>query len=338
VLVLGVALDAAAEALFLLSHRPGQAARPAASLSAEAVSGAIESGALYLGKRQRADGSLRGFLLPPGASVEWITAHVAFVLEGVPALTPFCRRAAKYLWKVGYARGGWGFKRRVGFDSDSAAQALMVIHRFGSPIENRWVDQLVSLQAPCGGYPTFRPAKAGTQPLDAWQKPHPDVTVIMIEMMQRLGRFRERRERAMSWVQGELDRGVLRGYWWKGDAYGLWAQARVGPLTAAASRLARTRLESAQGVPDLPMYLTAALADGEGGEAVQRAVRRLLRAQHADGSWSCEPCLRVTDPTHSRAGPEAPGPVFGDRRRVFSTTHAVAALQAVAGLSLADAH
>ena len=86
------------------------------------------------------------------------------------------------------------------------------------------------------------------------------------------------------------------------------------------------------------MYLTAALADSEGGEAVQTAVTRLLRAQHPDGSWSCEPCLRVTDPTHYRAGPEAPGLVFGDRRRVFSTAHAVAALQAVGELSLADAH
>ena len=199
----------------------------------------------------------------------------------------------------------------------------MVIQRFGSRVEKRWVEQLVRLQAPGGGYPTFRPTGIDAQPLHAWQRPHADVTVLMIEMMERLGPFKERQERAWSCGSGRARAGGTASVLVEGEAYALWVPARVGALTAAASRLAVARLVFAQGVPDVPMYLTAALADGKHCAVVEAGVTRLLQAQLVDGSWSCDPCLRVTDPTHMRAGPEAPGLVFGDRRRVFSTAHAV---------------
>src|SRR5665811_1381159 len=67
----------------------------------ELVSDAVRLGVRFLESTQSANGSFRGFQLTPGASVEWITAHVALVTEGVSELAVPRRRAAAYLLSVG---------------------------------------------------------------------------------------------------------------------------------------------------------------------------------------------------------------------------------------------
>ena len=61
-------------------------AHPHPSLQRDDVEHALELGVRFLKRRQGADGTWKGFLLPPGAATSWLTAHVAFVVEAVPAL------------------------------------------------------------------------------------------------------------------------------------------------------------------------------------------------------------------------------------------------------------
>lgn len=100
----------------------------------------------------------------------------------------------------------------------------------------------------------------------------------------------------------------------------------------------RALLDSALGCPQLAMALTAAVTLGSFEPEVYAAVRRMLAAQLVDGSWPGGPCLRVTSPQYRDAGQAASGMVVADRRRVFATAHAVAALQCVHSYFVSDDH
>jgi hypothetical protein len=148
--------------------------------------------------------------------------------------------------------------------------------------------------------------------------------LIVIKLLRRLGHEAER-ERADLYLR-TVGGDVVPPYWWNTRAYTAWASVRAGFQTATASAVARELLaRGASSMPTLAMSLSAA------GDALTQAERttnlaRLLGQQLADGSWPCDPCLRVTNPIWSSASETAPGKQYAGNRRVLSTAHALAAI------------
>lgn len=302
-------------------RRPLRSARLSAQLVDEAVARALS----FLEGHQEPNGRLRGFLLHPGASTHWITAHVAWVLEEVPEAEPLCRRAGEYLEDRGRERAGWGYNARVAVDNDSSAQAAMVLHRFGVRVTEEWLSELCDSRCEGGGFSTYRvgPGRRGTM---GWQAAHPDVTCAVVSMLGRIGGWEDVIGRAQHWLREQLVDGALPSYWWRGFPYGLWVQARAGLEPELAAVQAKQLLPGVQSCPDLPLLLVATMTGGTIDELDTPAVEVLVSGQRSDGSWSCEPCLRVTHQDHHSSGTNAPGRLYADRRRVYSTAHAIEAL------------
>jgi hypothetical protein len=283
----------------------------------------IELGVRYLKARQRKDGSWRGFLLHPGAATSWLTAHVAFVVENIPALAPECRRAAMFLARSGANDGGWGYNRRVAVDCDSTAQAIIVLHRFALRIESFLLKALVSAQLPSGGFPTY---PSNGEAAGGWNREHPEVSAVVLLALRRCGVFEVNADRCERWLRSQTHHGLIKSYWWTGEHYGLWVQSRTGLLTSEANDAVRRAFLRTQATPQLAMALNASLVLSMRCEAWLGGVR-LIRCQLTDGSWPCSACLRVTNPLHVSPGLDAPGPVARDETRILSTAHALGALQ-----------
>ena len=333
----GACVDRLLERCFVLRKPARGLLHGEFEVTAALLDHAIERAAHYLLGEQRDDGSVRGFCLYPGASTSWITAHVCFVVESVPALYPLARRAAEYLAASGADDGGWGYNRRVAVDCDSTAQALMALQRYAIPYPDFLLLKLAAAQAAGGGFPTYPPAMPDA-PRDGWQSTHADVSAMVVECLRRAGGHGSRVAHCEAWLVQACVDGVLPAYWWSDDAYALWLQARTGSLTITAAPALRALFDSALGCPQLAMALTAAVTLGSFEPEVNAAVRRMLAAQLADGSWPCGPCLRVTSPQYRDAGQAASGMVVADRQRVFSTAHAVAAVQCVRSYFETDDH
>jgi hypothetical protein len=319
--------DRLEERWFQMRHPPGGLAQVDGVDIGEALAESIRAGLGYLGSTQRSDGLWRGFMLAPGASTDWVSAHIAMLLEGLPQAQAQAlrERAGASLLESGRRRPGWGYNRRVGIDSDSSSQAIIVLHSLGHEIEPAWVERLLATQDDEGGFGTFASTRPDRLPRTWWEMPHADVTLIVIEALARLERNAEERRHAGEWLSGQAADGVLPAYWWTSPAYSLWAQARAGFEPAVTARVAGEQLNAEQRPVYLAMLIQAALAEGEWSEPLDGAVRRLMGERFADGSWRCAPCLRTTRADHA-GGFDAPGPVHADRYRVFSTAHAIAAL------------
>jgi hypothetical protein len=286
---------------------------------------ALQLGVSFLRHRQSADGVWKGFLLPPGAATTWMTAHIAFVVEAVPALTDACRRAAEHLESIGPGDGGWGFNRHVAVDSDSTAQALLVLHRFNRSVPEFLLDSLLSAQLPGGGFATYAP---DGEKVSGWQSAHEDVTILAIEALRRHGRD-EAAQRALRWLRTRERACAFASYWWLGPHYGLWARARTGLRPPKLADAVATALLGTRATPQVAQVLAAASALRLDLRSLEtEAARQLLRTQRSDGSWPCSPCLRLTEPSEIETHAELQGRCYGDGWRVFSTAHAVAALQA----------
>jgi hypothetical protein len=316
------AADRLRQAAFSVRHP--QRARPGGPLFPDQanIEQALAAGVHFLQRQQRADGAWVDFLLPVGLSDGWVTAHVAWVTEQLPHLAAQRERARSYLLKVGRRRGGWGFNNAVGHDCDSTAQALMVLHASGS-INPAWVQRLVATQHDCGGFPTF-PGQGGAS--DGWRAPHPDVTAVVVTALARLGVAVAARRRALRWLNTLAMSNRLISYWWPGEAYMHWVCANLraaAPGEAPAVRAAQFRSIS---VPDTPMLIASSLKMRMPPTAIGAAIAGLLALQLRDGSWPCEPCLRLTDPHVMAPSADAPGKRYAGQRRVFSTAHSVAAL------------
>jgi len=317
----GASFDRLSERAFRL--RPRGLLHSCVTVTAERIETAIRAGLRFLEARQDRSGVLRGFLLFPGASTTWVTAHVAFVLEEVPLARALCARAANHLVSIGAHDGGWGYNRRVAPDCDTSAQALMVIARFELPSEPFLMRNLAAAQLTCGGFPTYVGQGIATT---AWHSPHPEVSALVTEALRRAGGFDAAVGRCSQWLEQSMIAGVLPSYWWDDPAYSLWVQARTRRLGPDASLAVLAGLEEHRASPQLAMLLTAAVAVNAPEAKLFEAASRLFGQQLSDGSWPCSPCLRVTDPSSFAVGPGGAGPLVADRRRIFSTAHAVAAL------------
>lgn len=287
------------------------------------IDAALRLGTRFLIRRQRRSGLWKGFLLPPGASTTWLTAHVAFVVEDVPSLTEVCRRAAFYLEANGPPAGGWGYNGDVAVDADSTAQALLVLQRFGRLVPEFLIDTLLAAQLAHGGFTTYA---ASSGYVTGWNAPHEDVTALAAEALRRRGLHAQARS-AVAWLRQRDAAATFASYWWHGAAYGVWARTRAGLQSVALSEAAAKILATSQTTPELAHALAAASLIGAlDRRTLKEAVLRLLKCQLSDGSWPCEACLRVTDRTEMATAPQLRGPCYSDDRRIFSTAHAVAAL------------
>ena len=326
----GVIGDRISELIFHIFHSNSRGyAHWDPSITADQLDQAINLGVRFLSKMQTRDGYLSGFLLYPGASTTWLTAHVAFVVELIPQLEGLCRKAAKYLSVVGPEDGGWGYNRRVAPDCDSTAQAIMVIHRFGLPIQTFLIKSFIDAQLPCGGFPTYSSLVPTDSPKTGWQIAHPEVSAMAIEALRRVGGSEGSLKRCISWVKTQINRGILPSYWWNGHHYGLWVQARTGLLTHDVSDGIDRILQQSKGIPAIAFVLSAAAELPVEEKTLCSLANTILLEQKADGSWNCQPCLRVTSSNWFQSTPDAPGHVAADKRRVFSTAHSVEALYRV---------
>ena len=262
----------------------------------------------------------------PGASTTWLTAHVAFVLENIPQLEGICKKGAEYLHSVGSEDNGWGFNRRIGPDIDSTAQALIVLHRYGFLFDDFLLINLIKTQLSCGGFPTYSSQICSGQSKSGWEIAHPDTSAVVTELLRRVGRYEERLERCLHWLNSQLSCGVLHSYWWDGPFYGFWIQARTRLLTKESIPAIEEIIKQTTGIPQLPFLLTAATDLAVSKKIIRSAANILLIDQNSDGSWMCHPCLRVTNKEWFRSTAIAPGKIYADRRRIFSTAHSVAAL------------
>lgn len=332
---LGALWDRVREIPFVVRRPSRRLAHQTAQCTVPQLDAAIELGASYLRACQTADGIVRGFLLAPGASTSWLTAHAAFALERVPECDDFCRRAAQGLAATGASDGGWGFNRRIGIDGDSTAQAVMVLERFHIPVPDFIVRALAATQDRGGGFPTYARQQRSGAGSHGWHQPHADVSALVGEALRRHGAYDSQVTACAGWLRRRLIDGVLPSYWWEGESYGLWLQHRTPLVPAIRHQRARRVLASAStGAPQLAMTL-AALTPCCGYHRLRGAAATLLSEQHADGSWPCNPCLRVTSRHERREAFHLPGTVARDRRRVFSTAHSVAALHEFRELVLA---
>jgi hypothetical protein len=322
--------DAASELWFRLNNQPGGLAHADLTPTGATIDRALSLGIRFLERAQRRNGAWIDFRLPPGASDEWITAHVAFALENVASACTLTENAADYLARSGADRGGWGYNRRVRVDCDSTAQALIVLRKHGIKPPKGIVGWLISNQGPSGGFPTYEPERG--IPANGWQVEHPDVTLLVIESLRRLGAGVEAQQAAIKWLQATTRRSVT-SYWWPSASYAIWAQVRTSFAAADAAAQAVELLGKSQAVPESAMLVEAAALGGKLGlQQAKNAMVLLLREQLHDGSWHCSPCLRVTEPTTMNSRSTAPGPVYAGTRRTFSTAHAVAALNELSKL------
>ena len=297
--------------------------QPNAQATVAAVKLAVESGADFLRRSQQRDGSFRDFLLPPGASDTWITAHVLFVLEEAPHLDDLRRRAVDYLERVGRRDGLWGYNRRVAPDVDSTTQALLALHRAGRKLDPAWVGFVLGQQRPSGGFATYAATGPNRQPANGWQHEHPDVTLLVVELLRRLDLDATR---AIAYLETCSDDGLVPPYWWNTSGYSAWAATRAGLRSKATERAAMKSLTEPVTVMPAAAMLLSAAASAE--HDVRATMTSILRQQRDDGSWPCEPCLRVTEPNVFTPSAHAAGRVFAGNRRVLSTAHALAALAA----------
>jgi hypothetical protein len=283
------------------------------------VATAVHGGLEFLTVAQHEDGGFQAFELPVGVSTSWMTAHVAVLLEHVKEARSLKSAAAAFLTRH-CSDPGWGYNDDVHWDLDSTAQALIVLQAAGSEVPIESVDAMLQAQNDDGGFPTFGRAgrlRAG------WSNSHPDVTLVVVEALRRLGCLEEPRDRALAWLESKWLNGPPEAYWWTGEGYMLWAAtfARFRVDESAAS--AMTLIDQSTAMPDLG-FMAAAIAVAPNHELRTKSVSALLDLQRNDGSWNCEPCLRLTDPMAPVGRPV--GPLFRDATGVFATAHAISAL------------
>ena len=296
------------------------------TVDSETLITSIREGCEFLTSQQTQNGAIRGFLLFPGASTTWMTAHIALVTEGVSAMSSFRTCAASFLRGLSDEDRGWGYNRRVGIDVDSTTQSLLVLNSAGIDVPEFILKWVLAAQHPCGGFPTYVPSGAVDQPSNGWQTPHVDVTLLVVLLLRRLDVEKAAQEAAICWIASEFERRDLYSYWWPGSAYSLWAISFADMLGEHFIDKAEMALRQSAEAPFLPMAISAAAAVSVDPESISENIGYLLSLQLRDGSWPCGRCLRVTHPSHGSDQNQMPGRVYADRRRGISTAHAIAAL------------
>lgn len=322
--------------------------RPAPADSVRPVAHALSLAIDFLISRQAHTGRWSDFLLPAGPSDEWVTAFVGACLLEAPGRET--RRAARRAWEALLRRrhdGGWGYNRLTPPDADSTAWALRLAAGLRDVAPGRvasaqaFLDGHVSADGGLTTYAERDPILRYTRlPEDAsfagWQAPHDCVTAAAAPLVGALtSDYLGRRQR---------NAGNWQSYWWWDDEYttALAADAlpasRANAVDWARSRLSGTgAVHSVDGEPSAWATAWCLRVLGQGtvlglDAAAAQAVRWLVDAQQADGSWPASARLRVPMPGQLDATGQERTINTVDQNRVFTTAAVVAALATSAGV------
>ncbi|WP_134724319.1 prenyltransferase/squalene oxidase repeat-containing protein [Paracoccus luteus] len=284
--------------------------------------------------RQNADGSWTDWSLPPGPSSEWTTAYVGHCLSRTAAplrrdLARPMARAAAWLQRHRFPDGGWGYNPAVPSDADSTALAILFLASNGTPAPPGAIAQLRRFQRADGGFSTFLPDGL----TGSWGRSHPEITAVAL--LAAGGRRDPAIDAGIAWLRrARRGDGTWNAFWWAtpigATALGLEVLAAAGcpePVPDAVLRLDPTDSLGAA-------LLASCLAAQGRSPRLEDLARRLIAAQAPDGSWQGAAALRVTRRDCDTPWDDpAPGPLFADPRRIFTTATVLAALSRVQGLA-----
>jgi hypothetical protein len=315
--------------------------RPRAAGFEEAIASALD---FLLSARTQAGWWLDYDGFQEGVSDEWVTAYVAHAMDesGDSRAADAARRAWALLARR--KRPGWGWNGLQPADADSTTWALRLAARLGALDSEPARAGLAFLHLhflPGGGVATYRPDRQDGRPPGAeinpnWYAAHPCVTAAAAAVFPPgAGPLRFLR-------RAQQPDGCWTGYWWKSPAYATVhaAEALADRGTAAngapvtrAVRWAERRLDTTAppAERDASPFVTALelrlllLSPEPHRELVATTTRRLLAAQHADGSWDASAVLAIPN----SSGQEVPAL---DHRRIFTTATVLCTLHRLRSL------
>lgn len=298
----------------------------------ESISAALD----FIISHQSEDGSWVDWQLPPGESDAWTTAYVGLKLTLIPEhlkvrAEPAFKRAARWLLMHVYPEGGWGYNDSVGPDADSTAFSLLFLAAAGENAPDVSREFLLNHQKADGGFSTYLVSDAN----NSWGVSHPDVTPVVLKALLTGGGGRDHAiDAGVEYiVNARTTEGVWNSFWWNSLLYG--TEASISFITAAGIKWDPR--------PTVKHILTAKVSNAferalltssllhlsipETETRVPELVADLIAKQRADGSWESQPMLRVTkrdcfEPWMEEYG----GPLFSDRRNLFTSSTVLGAL------------
>jgi hypothetical protein len=283
----------------------------------------ITKGLDFLKGKQSVIGAFSDFSSTGRPSIEWITAHVCWVLEEIEEFELSARLGVNYLISRMNNEGSWGFNGLLSGDCDTTAQVMLVLKHHGITIKVKTIDWILKQQNENGGYPTYPFSR--TLPFNNWSMPHSETTLAVIAALKGLKIAAESRGQALKWLYREAEMGPLKAFWWKNPSYILWVQKKTGIDTHGASKLSSTIILKKRNLRT-PHYSFLLYKAKLGSRAMTlKAHHALIDLQLKDGSWPCQPCMRVTKRICHNTVTEQ-GLLYSGDERVFSTAHAVAVL------------
>jgi hypothetical protein len=330
------------------------------------VEAACDAATRYLLEHRSEQGWWIDFELAPGPSDAWVTGYVGTVLAGLADSR--AREAAHSAWQLLLGRrrdlAGWGYNALPPPDADSTIWALRLAQAVNGSDSTRVLRALNFLSShvrPDGSVTTYgweeeiRAFIQATPQISftGWCGPHTCVTAAGAALPAL-------HDRACLYLRGvQRADGSWKSYWWCDHAYAtaLAAEAlAAGGEAGDVERIRRAALWARQQLDDQGVVPTRLHPEGsafagawcvcalslcpevEGGRAaLTRAVAGVMRLQRPDGSWAPSAVLRVpppdvTDPDsyHDwRPGGRIEGAIILDKRALFTTATALAALRKV---------
>lgn len=236
--------------------------------TAEPLDTTLTAGIGFLDRARSDDELWSDFQTLAGSSTEWVSAFVLYSLRRRrPEPDPLALRA---LWRGQRPSGGWAYNGEVPPDCDSTAWVLLALgcrYLRPSAVLRAQSYLLRHQDAGTGGFATYTPEDCIDRYIGAdafmvhgWTSPHGCVTAVAVQALLATGASRRHPsavDRAVEYLLRREDDGAWRSHWWTGMAYGTYHALRALALSRR---------------------LTPAVAD--------RAKRRLVATQHADGGWS----------------------------------------------------
>lgn len=290
------------------------------SFTNQALEQSKENAIYFLKKQQKKDGSFKGFLLFPGASVCWLSAHVGFVLETIPEAYFIRKKICNYLQERMFDDGGWGYNRHCPIDLDSTVQALLLLHKMNYEFPSFILQNIIQAQDIHGGFPTYFNLSKNK---NLWQKPHADITILVIELLKRTGEFSHELNRAEMWLAKQFDEnGFLKNFWWNNPAYSIWLQGKTNFIKPITVDTLRNFFSLYHSVSEAAFIAHAVSLKENMKDTISEITTLLLNTQLQDGSWPCSKVLKVPH----RYVEDAACKIYADEKRIFSTAHALNAL------------